>query len=37
MLMHNGLEELNKKNPNSILLNLNNYINDAISFTVNLT
>ena len=35
MLMHNGLEELNKKNPNSILLNLNNYINDSISFTTN--
>ena len=35
MLMHNGLEELNKKNPNSILLNLNNYINDSISFTGN--
>ena len=35
MFMHNGLEELNKKNPNSILLNLNNYINDSISFTGN--
>ena len=35
MLMHNGLEELNKKNPNSILLNLNNCINDKIAFTVN--
>ena len=35
MLMHNGLEELNKKNSNSILLNLNNCINDSISFTGN--
>ena len=35
MLMHNGLEELNKKNPNSILLNLNNYIDDSISFSGN--
>ena len=35
MLMHNDLEELNKKNPNSILLNLSNYINDKISFTAN--
>ena len=33
MLMNNGLEELNKKKENSILLNLNNYINDSISFT----
>ena len=35
MLMHNGLEELNKKNPNSILLNLNNYLNNPFSFTGN--
>ena len=35
MFMHNGLEELNKKNPNSILLNLNNYIDGSISFTGN--
>ena len=35
MLMHNGLEELNKKNPNSIMLNLNNYISDSITFTGN--
>lgn len=28
-------EDLSKKNPNSILLNLNNYINDSISFTGN--
>ena len=35
MLMHNGLEELNKKNPNSILLNLNNCLNKPFSFTGN--
>ena len=35
MLMHSGLEELEKKNPNSILLNLNNYLNNPFSFTGN--
>ena len=32
MLMHNGLEELEKKNPNSMILNLDNYLNSPFEY-----
>ena len=35
MFMHNGIEEMYKKNQNSILLNLNNYIDDSLCFKDN--
>ena len=32
VLMHCGLEELEKKNPNSIILNLDNYLNSPFEY-----
>ena len=32
MLMHNGLEELEKKNPNSMILNLENYLSSPFEY-----
>jgi len=32
MLMHSGLEELEKKNPNSMILNLDNYLNSPFEY-----
>ena len=32
MLMHRGLEELEKKNPNSMILNLDNYLNSPFEY-----
>ena len=32
MLMHSGLEELEKKNPNSMILNLDNYLSSPFEF-----
>ena len=32
MLMHTGLEELEKKNPNSMILNLDNYLNSPFEY-----
>ena len=30
--MHNGLEELEKKNPNSMILNLENYLSSPFEY-----
>ena len=35
MLMHTGLEELEKKNPNSMILNLDNYLNSPFEYNEN--
>ena len=32
MLMHSGLEELEKKNPNAMILNLDNYLNSPFEY-----
>ena len=32
MLMHNGLEEMEKKNPNSMILNLENYLSSPFEY-----